>query len=132
MTEKRWIKIHTGLTRDPRHRRIMGNRVWLFMWFVDHADWETGIVFDFTDREAAEDMEVSSRTIEDQRQQLEKDGYIVCHQGFQCQHIRIMRWRNPHEVEADQINVPELREAWYDIHRTHPRRKYRTRTYSHT
>lgn len=132
MTEKKWIKIHSGLTNDPEHRMKMGIRVWLFMWLVDHADWENGLVMEYTDKWAAEEMDIPARTIEGQRQQLEKDGYIVCHAGFQCQHIRIMRWRNPKEVEAKQINVPNEPETWssYGTLRTHPRRKSRTLTYN--
>ena len=131
--EKKWIKIHSGLTNDPKHREAMGVRVWLFMWLVDHADWETGIVVGYTDAAAGADNELDmpSRTVEGHRQRLEADGYIKCHAGFQCQHIRIMRWRNPKQVEAKQINIPDDKTTWYAIPRTHPSIKPRTLTIDH-
>lgn len=133
MTDRTWIKLHNGLTNDPKHRKEMGVRIWLFAWLVDHADWETGIVWEFTDKECAKEMSssevtVSVRTIEDQRQELDKSGYIICHPGDQCQHIRIMRWRNPRMTNPPQINVPGNRDTWYDIRRTPPRSKLRTPT----
>lgn len=133
MSDRSWIKIHNGLTNDPKHRKQMGVRIWLFAWLVDHADWETGIVWEFTDKDCAAEMSddsitVSGRTIEDQRQELEKSGYVVCHPGDQCQHIRIMRWRNPRMVNPPQINVPDDKATWYDVRRTPPRRKLRTPT----
>ena len=131
MSDKQWIKIHTGLTNDPQHRAAMGNRVWLFMWLVDHADWASGIVEEYTDAWASQEMQLSQRTVEGQRQQLERDGYLICHPGFQCQHIRIMRWRNPKEVDAKQINLPDDRSTWYAISRTHPNSKLRTLTINH-
>lgn len=124
MSKRTWIKIHNGLTSDPQHRARLGVRVWLFMWLIDQVEWETGIVWDYTDKRAAmslsdDENKISPRTIEDQRQQLERDGYVICHAAFQCQHIRIMRWRNPREVTPDQINVPGQRETWYDLSRRH-------------
>lgn len=113
-----WIKIHTGLTNDKVHRERMGIRVWLFMWLVDHADWSSGVVYDYTDRWAGDEMGLSSRTIEDQRQTLERDGYIQCYQAFQCQFIRIMRWRDPRQVNPSQINIPGD-ETSYGTFRTH-------------
>jgi len=118
MTERTWIKIHSGLTNDPTHRERMGIRVWLFMWLVDHAEWDTGVVYNYTDKWAGEEMQVSSRTIERQRQDLEGQDYIFCHAGFQCQHIRIMRWRNPKLVNPYQINVPGLPDTCAEL-RTH-------------
>jgi hypothetical protein len=128
MTDRTWIKIHSGLTNDPKHREEMGIRVWLFMWLVDHADWETGIVEAYTDAWAAEEMEIPARTIEGQRQKLDSSGYIHCHQGQQSQNIRIMRWRNPKLVNPPQINIPGDEKSWYAIPRTHPRSKLRTPT----
>lgn len=119
MTDRAWIKIHTGLTNDPEHRGRMGIRVWLFMWLVDHAEWESGVVYNYTDKWAGEEMEMPPRTVERQRQGLECDYYIRCWPSFQCQHIMIMRWRNPKLVNPPQINIPGVKSSYAKL-RTHP------------
>lgn len=126
MSDRAWIKIHNGLTDDPKHREQMGVRIWYFMWLVSQADWETGVVLGYTDSGAGEDMSISPRTIERQRQELEKSGYIICHKGNQCLNIRIMRWRNPKLVNPPMINVPDDETTWYAVPRTHPNSKLRT------
>jgi hypothetical protein len=90
--KKNWIYLKRGLSEDPKHRQAMGNRIWLFMHIIDRADWETGIVNGWVDREEAEDMRMSWRTLQDQRQELEELGYITCVQKFQCQDIIIHNW----------------------------------------
>lgn len=119
MTEKTWIKVHTGLTNDGEHRRRIGIRIWYFMWLVDHADYETGLVRNYTDAWAAEDMDMPESTVRKHRTGLQDERYIVCHQGFQCEHIRIMKWRNPKQVEAQQINLPDDKTTWCPLLDTH-------------
>lgn len=121
MTERTWIKIHNGLTNDAGHRVRMGNRIWYFMWLVDHADWESGIVPDHTDKWAADEMNMKIRTIEDQRQSLEQDNYILCERQFQKHNIRIMRWRNPRAVNARQINIPGKPETFAEYGKSRSR-----------
>lgn len=133
MSERTWIKIHNGLTNDPAHRAKMGIRIWLFMWLVDHSNWTNGVVEFYSDALCAAEMsdgetKVFPRTIERQRQDLETDGYITCHKGQQCQHIRIMKWKNPRLVNPPTINIPDEPDTWlgYASPRTHPHRNLRT------
>jgi hypothetical protein len=118
MSERTWIKVHSGLTSDPKHRKALGKRVWLFLWLIDHADWQTGVVVDYTDAYASGELDMPERTVERQRQELQSLGYIECNQGFQCQHIRVMKWRNPRLVNPPQINIPEDKTTYAEL-RTH-------------
>ena len=51
MSKKNWIFIKRGLSEDPKHRERMGMAIWLFMHICDAADWETGKVYDWRDKE---------------------------------------------------------------------------------
>lgn len=104
MAKKNWIYIKRGLSEDPKHRAQMGECIWLFMHIIDRADWETGIAYDWKDREEAADMGMSFETLRDQRQKLEKLDYIRCIQKQRGQDIKIMEWRNPREYGTDVKN----------------------------
>lgn len=118
-----WIKIHDGLTDDPKHRERMGIRLWFYMWLVKKADWLTGVVYSYTDRWASDELGMPERTVEGQRQRLIADGYIMSHPDFQCQHIRIMRWRNPKLVNPPQVNIPGDESSYVKL-RTHGTQSY--------
>jgi hypothetical protein len=119
---KKWIKVHTGLTSDPKHRQVLGVTIWLFMALINDADYETGIVWDYTDSAMASDLEMSISTLRTWRRHLEEAGYIRCYQGYQCQHIMILKWRNPKELNPPQINIPDS-EGGYPKVITHPSSK---------
>lgn len=104
MAKKHWIYIKRGLSEDPKHRAAMGECVWLFMHIIDRADWETGIAYDWKDREEAAEMSMSAETLRDQRQKLEKLDYIRCSQKQRGQDIQIMEWRNPRDYGSEIKN----------------------------
>lgn len=106
MTDRNWMKIHSGLN-EPKHREAIGIRIWLFMDIIDQVDWETGMVWGWRDEEAAERLGMPVKTLRTQRRELKEAGYIQLYPGDQCQHIMVLRWRNPRMVNAPQINVPE-------------------------
>jgi len=101
---KTFISIKRGLSEDPKHRERMGNRVWLYMHIVDKADWETGIVYDWKDKDEAADMVLGWRTLQDQRQELEKLGYIKCSQRQHSLDILIYSWINPRSYSGEVLN----------------------------
>jgi hypothetical protein len=75
---------------------------------VDRADWDTGIISDWKDKEEAVALEMKWRTLQQQRQSLEAGGYIICSQKFQVQEIQITNWEDPrvrkkayHEAENE-------------------------------
>ena len=105
MSKKNWIYLKRGLSKDPQHRRALGNRVWLFMHIIDRANWETGIVTGWKDRDEAADMDMPWRTLQDQRQELEALGYITCIQHFQSLNITVHKWVNPKGYSGQVMNV---------------------------
>ena len=52
---KTYIKIKRGLLSSA-HCDAIGPAVWLFMYIIDHADWNTGVMGGYTDQEAAEEL----------------------------------------------------------------------------
>jgi hypothetical protein len=103
MTAKTWIKIKRGLL-DPKHRMALGVRVWLFIYIIDRADWDTGMIEGWKDQEAADDLEMPVRTLTTQRQELETGGYIACKQSLHGQTITIHNWTNPREYSGEVLN----------------------------
>jgi hypothetical protein len=104
MAKKHWIYIKRGLSESPKHRAAMGECIWLYMHIIDRADWETGIAYDWKDREEAADMGMNFDTLRAQRQKLEKMDYIRCTQKQHSQDIRIMEWINPRDYSAGVVN----------------------------
>ncbi len=105
MARKTWIKLKVGLSADPKHRQQMGMAVWLFFHMLNIADWETGIIWDWTDAGAAEEMEMEQRTVRAQRVKLEEHGYIECERKQHGLRIKIMKWVNPREYSGKVYNT---------------------------
>ncbi len=102
--KKQWISVKCGLSRDPKHRRQMGKSVWTFIHMLDLADWETGIVYDWKDENAAEDMGIDVRVLREDRRRLDEEGYITCRQKQYGQDITIHNWTNPREYSGEVYN----------------------------
>jgi hypothetical protein len=84
----------------------MGNNIWLFLYMLDHADWETGVVRNFTDASYAEEFEVSPHTVRYQRRKLQEMGYITCKQSLRRQEITIHNWVDPRKYSGEVLNTP--------------------------
>lgn len=108
--KKGFMKIRRGLL-EPKHREAIGNNIWLFMYMIDRADWDTGIIPDWKDKAEAEELEMNWRTLQRQRQALEAAGYIICSQQFQKQQVQIATWEDPRK-HGTQTRVP------YEAHGT--------------
>ena len=104
MIRKTWIKIKRGLVVDPKHRQELGTGIWLFLYMLDRADWETGKIVDWRDRDAADEMQLSITTIRTLRNKLDKSDYISCEQHSKHQIITIKKWINPREYSGTVIN----------------------------
>ncbi len=102
--KKQWISVKCGLSRDPKHRRQMGKAVWTFLHMLDLADWDTGIVYDWKDENAAEDMGIDIRVLREDRRKLEAEDYISCRQKQYSQDITILNWTNPREYSGEIRN----------------------------
>jgi hypothetical protein len=99
-----WITIKRGLIRDPKHRQAMGECVWLFEYMLDIADWDTGIVHDWKDEAAAEDMAMPIRTLREQRRKLEDLNYVTASKKQYTQDIAINNWTNPRDYTGQILN----------------------------
>lgn len=104
MAKKHWIYIKRGLSEDPKHRAAMGECIWLYMHIIDRADWETGIAFDWKDREEAADMSLPVDTLRRQRQKLEELDYIRTQKKQHTQNIFIMEWKDPRNYGSETRN----------------------------
>ncbi|MDY6867011.1 MAG: hypothetical protein SVT56_03780 [Chloroflexota bacterium] len=104
MARKTWIKIKRGFIKDPKHRVALGNSVWLYLYMLDMADWDTGKVVEWRDSAAADELQMPARTVRYQRQKIEEAGYITCHQEFQRQSIKINRWIDPRDMNDRSLN----------------------------
>lgn len=97
--KKTWVKIKRGLL-EPKHRERLGIRIWLYLYILDQADWDEGKIFEWRDKEAAEDLQMPWRTLQQQRQQLAEDEYISTVQAGNKQIITIKNWTNPREYSG--------------------------------
>lgn len=105
MSKKRWIFVKRGLSQDPKHREAMGGRVWVYLHMVDRADWETGVVHGWRDKDEADDMGMPLRTLRTQRQELAALGYITCRKRKHAQDIVIHNWVNPRTYSGVVLNA---------------------------
>ena len=102
--KKTWIKIKRGLL-EPKHRDRLGIRIWLYFYILDQADWDTGAVIEWRDGDAADDLQMQKRTVRQQRQQLEDDGYISCLLAGNKQVITIHNYTNPRKYDGEIVNT---------------------------
>lgn len=104
MAKKHWIYLKRGLSHDPKHRAQMGECIWLYMHIIDRADWETGIAYDWKDKEEAAEMGMPVDTLRRQRQKLEELDYIRAKQKQHSQDLYIMEWKNPRDYGSETKN----------------------------
>lgn len=107
MAKKTWIKLKRGLL-SRQHRATMSECIWLYLFLLDTCDWESGIVFAYTDRDASEQLAIPLETIRKQRRRLEKEEYISCDYKGQYQNITIHKWTNPRKYDGEIINDPDI------------------------
>jgi len=101
--KKTWIKIKRGLL-EPKHRERLGIRIWLYVYILDNADWDTGQIREWRDKDAADEMQMPMRTLAQQRQQLAYDGYITCEVAGNKQIITIHNYTNPRRYDGEVAN----------------------------
>ena len=104
MSKKNWIMIKRGLSQDAKHREAIGQAIWCYMHIIDRADWETGIVYDWKDKDEADDMGVNVRRLREWRRNLDEAGYITCKQEQYGQKIIIHNWTNPRAYSGEVLN----------------------------
>lgn len=100
MAKKTWIKVRRGIL-DPKHIDRLGSAWYLFLYILDQADWETGMIYDWKDKFAADDLGKPLSLIRLHRQRLEKNEYILCDKGQHSQTLSIMRWKDPRKDDFE-------------------------------
>lgn len=76
MSENDFFYVDAEIFTNPIHRKKMGQAVWLYLWIIDKADPETGLVPNYSDEMAAKAMGCPLSTARKYRAMLEKHEYI--------------------------------------------------------
>lgn len=116
MARRTFIKVRRGIL-EAKHVHALGVRYPIYLWLLDRANWETGKVLFYRDRDIADEFEMPIRTIREWRRKLEEDGYISCLQISNHQEITIKKWSNPRGDE--EIN-PIYEYQGCDTNMEHP------------
>jgi len=103
MSKKTFIKLRRGLILDPEHRQELGNSIWLFLYMLDLADWETGIIYEWRDKDAADELQMPLPTVRVQRYKIMEGDYISCSQHGNCQTITIKKWKDPRDKSNNKL-----------------------------
>jgi hypothetical protein len=106
MAKKTWIKVKRGIL-EPKHRRKLGSAWFLYFYMLDHTNWEDGIIREWRDEAAAEEMDIPLSTLRNQRRHLENELYIQTIQRSNCLTITITNWTNPREYSGHVYNKVE-------------------------
>jgi hypothetical protein len=108
MMKRTWIKLKRGVL-EPKHVNAIGEAWPFFCYLLDGADWESGIVFEYQDKLAADDLGVHVQTIRRWRKRLEAGVYIRTERGQRSSKIVIYKWVNPRLYdERAVVNMPDL------------------------
>ena len=87
-----WAPIRSGLTTDPKHRKRMGNAIWVYLYLQTYADRETGWLFRSC-KQISDDLEESVKTVRRQMEKLEDRGYIELKRKQYGFEIQITKWK---------------------------------------
>jgi hypothetical protein len=105
--KRTWITVKRGIL-EPKHRFALGELIWLYMYILDITNWEAGVIGEWLDRGAAEEMEMPIATLRDQRMKLQEKGYITCERKQHGIRIIVHNWTNPKEYTGQKYNIKVL------------------------
>ncbi len=89
--ENWWTPLWNGLL-SAKHYKIMRSSLWLYLYFLVHANRYSGILFRKTST-IAKDMELNQRTISRWLKILKQSGYIEIKQTGHSLEITITKWK---------------------------------------
>ena len=101
--KRTWITVKRGIL-EPKHRFALGELIWLYIYILDLTNWEAGVIEEWLDRGAAEEMEMPLATLIDQRRKLEQKGYITCQRKQHGIRVIVHNWTNPREYTGKKYN----------------------------
>lgn len=103
MGRKTFIKVRPGIL-EPKHRVAIGDAIYLYLYMLNRADWKTGIIYDWRDNDAAEDLGYHVQSIRSQRKKLAGKYITVIQKKYHLE-ITILNWHDPRitkqEFEGD-------------------------------
>jgi len=93
-SKKWWGAIWVGLVTEQtaKHHKAIGRALWLYLYFIVHANRKTGTLFRKT-ATIAKDMGISIRTIQHWLVILRKNGYITTEFTGRALVIAITKWK---------------------------------------
>ena len=94
MARKTFIKVRIGIL-EPKHIFQIGGAIWLYLYILNRADWKTGKIFDWRDKDAAAEIGVYVQSIRNQRKRLESGEYITSMQRQHRLEITVSNWHDP-------------------------------------
>lgn len=111
----RYIIIGTGLI-DAKHMANMEMAIYLYLYLQDRKDWDTGIVYGYTDDEAAQVLGKSRKTILEWRKRLIDGKYIECTRKSHGFDIEIKNTFDPRKKRSNaevtsEVTSPEKIES---------------------
>jgi Helix-turn-helix domain len=89
-----WAPVWRGLVMDEQavHFKKMGTAVWLYLYFLLHADRAAGFL-KRKSRTISRDMGIKERTVRKWRSTLRRQGYIKTRQSSTYLNIEITKWK---------------------------------------
>ena len=107
MAKKTWIKVRRGIL-DPKHRIKLGAAWCLYLYMLDRVNWDTGIIYEWKDQDAADDLEMPLPTLRHQRRHLENELYIATDIKRYGLEITVNNWEDPRNygVQGDNLLTP--------------------------
>jgi hypothetical protein len=112
--KRTWITVKRGIL-EPKHRFALGELIWLFIYILDRTNWEAGVIEEWLDRGAAEEMEMPLSTLRDQRRKLQEKGYITCENKQHGIRVIVHNWTNPKEYTGKKYNVKNMSDTSSNI-----------------
>ena len=101
--KKTWIKVKRGLL-EPKHIMKLGPAWYLYLYILDNADWETGQLFEWKDKFAADELGKPLGLIRKHRKLLIEEKYISSELKKSYQIITIKNWTDPRKYDGVVIN----------------------------
>lgn len=108
--KRTWIKVKCGIL-EPKHREKMGKTVWLYLYMLDLADWDKGLIKNWRDEYHAKEFGMEIRTFQEWRRILEEEGYITTIKHRNTQTIIIKNYTSPKEYSGEVYNLDGVTES---------------------
>ncbi len=109
-----WAPVWRGLVVDSegKHYRRMKNAVWLFLFFVIHADRQSGRL-KRKYRTVSLEMGMSANTVRKWLKVLKDRGYVKAKSNGRCLEIQILKWKPigecpRHDTQSGRTGVPRV------------------------